>query len=58
MRSIKVLGAGGTGWQVLPSDANDFEDSVLRACAIVRAGDVRIGKVPKPSHTRSAPLRR
>jgi|GEM_PF-656032 len=48
MRSIKMLGAGGTGWQVLPADADDFEDSVLQACALVRAGDVRIGKVPKP----------
>jgi hypothetical protein len=32
---------------VLPLDADDFEESVLRACALVRAGDARIGKVPK-----------
>lgn len=48
LRSITVLAGGAvTGWQVLPVEADDFEESVLRACALVRAGDVRIGKVPK-----------
>lgn len=47
MRSIGVLGAEVTGWQVLPADADDFEEAALRACALVRQGDPRIGKVPK-----------
>jgi hypothetical protein len=48
MRSISVLAQGGvTGWQILPAESEDFEDSVLRACALVREGDRRIGKVPK-----------
>ena len=34
--------------EVLPVDAEDFEESVLSACALVLAGDARIGKVPKP----------
>jgi hypothetical protein len=47
MRSISVLAGGGvTGWQVLPADAEDFEASVLQACALVRNQDPRIGKVP------------
>jgi hypothetical protein len=46
MRSIKVLGKKVTGWQVLPSDAEDFEEAALRACEFVLAGDPRIGKVP------------
>jgi hypothetical protein len=46
MRSIAVLGKKVTGWQVLPADAADFEESALRACELVRAGDPRIGKVP------------
>ncbi len=46
MRSIKVLGKKVTGWQVLPSDAEDFEEAALRACDLVLAGDPRIGKVP------------
>ena len=48
MRSITVFGVGETGWQVLPVDSPDFEESVLHACALVRAEDPRIGKVPKP----------
>jgi len=46
MRSIQVFGVGETGWQVLRADADDFEESVLRVCALVRAGDTRVGKVP------------
>jgi hypothetical protein len=38
MRSITVFGVGETGWQVLPVDAEDFEESVLRACALVCGG--------------------
>lgn len=46
MRSIRVLGKEVTGWQVLPADAPDFEESALRACEFVIAGDLRIGKIP------------
>ena len=46
MRSIRVLGKKVTGWQVLPADAPDFEESALRACELIAAGDPRIGKVP------------
>ena len=47
MRSIRLLGKKVTGWQVLPADAPDFEESALRACELVLDGDSRIGKVPK-----------
>jgi hypothetical protein len=46
MRSIQVLGKKVTGWQVLPADAPDFEESALRACELIVAGDPRIGKIP------------
>jgi len=46
MRSIQVLGKKVTGWQILPTDADDFEEAALRACELVLAGDPRIGKVP------------
>src|SRR6266404_6833045 len=42
MRSLKLFGPGPTGWQVLPVDAEDFEESALRACELVLRGDVRI----------------
>lgn len=52
MRSIGVLGKDVTGWQILPVDSPDFEAAALRACALIAAGDVRIGKIPKKSRKR------
>jgi hypothetical protein len=46
MRSIGVLGKEVTGWQVLPVDSPDFEESALHACELVQDRDPRIGKVP------------
>jgi len=55
LRSIGVLGGGGeTGWQILPVSEPDFEDEVLRACAMVLSEDPRIGKIPKPKKPRSS----
>ena len=47
MRSIGVLGKKVTGWQILPADAADFEETALRACELIAANDPRIGKVPE-----------
>jgi hypothetical protein len=47
MRSIGVLGKDVTGWQILPADAPDFEESALRACELILARDPRIGKIPE-----------
>jgi len=52
MRSVGLLGKKITGWQVLPSDATDFEEAALRACELVLAKDPRIGKVPKGKRRR------
>jgi len=46
MRSIGVLGKRVTGWQVLPTDAANFEEAALHACELIVAGDSRIGKLP------------
>jgi hypothetical protein len=46
MRSIELLGEPVSNWQVLPTDAPDFEESAMRACELVIAGDPRIAKVP------------
>jgi hypothetical protein len=54
MRSIRVLGKKVTGWQVLPADAPDFEESALRACEFVIARDPRIGKVPASRNAKTA----
>ncbi len=46
MRSVGVLGKEVTGWQVLPSEAPDFEEAAMLACDLVLARDPRIGKIP------------
>jgi hypothetical protein len=56
MRSIKVLGEKVTGWQVLPSNAQDFEEAALHACDLVLAHDPRIGKVPGARKLRKSKL--
>lgn len=48
MRSIYVLGGGSeTNWQIIPEQAEDFEESALRICELVKKGDLRIGNIPK-----------
>lgn len=47
MRSIQVLGNGQTNWQILPADADDFEESAIKICDLILKGDLRIGNVPK-----------
>ena len=47
MRSVEFFGEPVSNWQILPVDAPDFEESALRACELVIAGDPRIGRVPK-----------
>lgn len=51
MRSIKLFGKKVTGWQVLPLDAPDFEQSALRCCELVLSRDPRIGKIPGARRT-------
>jgi hypothetical protein len=55
MRSVQVLGAKVTEWQLLPADAPDFEEMARRACELILSGDPRIGKVPKKKTSVSPP---
>ena len=56
MRSISLFtdGTAETAWQMLPVDADDFESSVILACELIKHGDKRIGKVPKPKKGKKA----
>lgn len=54
MRRIYLFGTGETSWQNLPAEADDFEESVFRACDMIRKGDPRIGKIPKPRKRKKA----
>lgn len=49
MRSIELFGPGPTGWQNIPLESETFEESALRICALIRAHDPRVGKIPKKS---------
>lgn len=48
LRSVQLLGNKKTLWQNLPGDAPDFEESISLICELIRKGDNRIGKIPKP----------
>lgn len=54
MRSVGLMGAGVTSWQVLPHDAPDFESSVRRACELVTQRDPRIGKAPSAGRAKKS----
>jgi hypothetical protein len=55
MRSIELLGEAVSNWQILPVEAPDFEESAMRACELVVAGDPRIGKIPKKRRSPNTP---
>ena len=57
MRSIGVLGKKVTGWQILPADAPDFEETALHACELILGGDPRIGKIPGAKRRRAGRAR-
>lgn len=46
LRTITVFGQAESSWQNLPADGAHFEDEVMRVCALVRASDVRVGRLP------------
>ena len=48
LRNIILLGGPKSNWQNIPANADDFEESVLKVCTLIRKRDKRIGKVPKP----------
>jgi hypothetical protein len=57
MRSIGAFGPAVTGWQVLPAEAPDFEESAMHACELIIARDPRIGKAPKSKTPRKGRAR-
>lgn len=59
MRSIYVLGGGAeTNWQIVPEQADDFEESVLKICSLIKKGDERIGNIPKKKKPKAPAAKR
>jgi hypothetical protein len=54
MRSIEVFGNPPSSWQILPADADDFEESVTRLCELIIRNDIRIGRIPKAKRLKAA----
>lgn len=55
MRGITIFGEKGS-WQLLPSDALDFEEAANLMCELILKRDPRIGKIPnakKPKESQS-----
>jgi hypothetical protein len=46
LQGIEVLG-NSRGWRKLAARNASFEEDVLRACALLRDGDQRLGKLPE-----------
>ena len=46
--SVYLLSGGKseTNWQMLPADAEAFEQEAVRLCELILSGDTRIGRVP------------
>lgn len=55
LRPIEILGGENSEWQVIPSDAPDFEEGVMKLCDLILRNDPRIGKIPK---TRNSPQKK
>jgi len=55
LRRIERFGSGESHWQMLPADHPRFEEDALRVCALLRAGDLRIGRVPAPKRPAASP---
>lgn len=47
LRHLETYGPDAVDWRLLPANADDFEESVVRACELISNGDPRIGRLPK-----------
>ena len=48
-------GTTETAWQLIPADTDDFEYSVIKVCELIKHGDNRIGRIPKPGKSDRCP---
>jgi hypothetical protein len=37
----------GTGWQMIPAAADDFEETAIKVCELIARRDARIGKISR-----------
>jgi hypothetical protein len=51
--SIYAKAIKETEWQLLPVDSDDFEACVIKVCELIKRGDPRIGRMPKPGKSKA-----
>lgn len=53
MRPLGIFGFKNQGWQIIPEEADTFEESVTNLCELILKRDPRIGKIPKARKKKS-----
>ena len=53
MTSIVVFGEDPTNWQMIHESAEDFEESAVLLCKLIKQNDVRIGKIGRKKRVKS-----
>lgn len=48
LRGVSFFENENSAWQCLPESHEDFESLALKFCRLIKKGDPRIGRIPKP----------
>jgi hypothetical protein len=48
LKDLTLFGTRPTAWQVLRESELEFEETVQAFCKLIKKGDHRIGRIPKP----------
>lgn len=48
LRGVSFFADENSAWQCLPEECEDFESLALKFCSMIKRGDPRIGRLPKP----------
>jgi hypothetical protein len=48
LKDLTLFGKSPTAWQVLRESELEFEETIQTFCKLIKKGDHRIGRIPKP----------
>ena len=48
LRGVSFFQDENSAWQCLPESEPEFEELALKFCKMIKRGDLRIGRIPKP----------
>ena len=58
LKGVSFFEDENSAWQCLPESHPDFEELALKFCKIIKKGDPRIGRIPKPKKKTKKPVKR